>query len=510
MGLKNRPDPTPPDKARASCWRLDVHLLGLIPIYLIALLIAVGSAGVANAEDARSISAGAAALQSGQIGFVLLDPQTNQVLESQASGQSFIPASTVKLLTAWMALKVLGPAYRFETRLTTNGPIVDGTLHGDLCIVGTGDPRLVMDDIRALVANLGSLGIKRVEGRLLVDDGALPLLLRLDPTQPAQSPTNAGVGALSSEFNRVTVGWAQRGKGKGKTVSTWISPEADNLRATVVKPGILPRDAINPMVDSHGGTTFELAADRSTSGALAFPVADPGLQTGALFKTASREAGIQMPEPTRGTLVGGRVLVVHDSPPLSELVTDMLHYSNNQMAELLGLATAQRLAGQPSSLQAAAQVVSEALARDVPVFAGKSAFLANLSGLSARSRLTPLQLASLLEMAARQPEGNAFMAMLAEGGLSGTLRGRLKGPAMAGRVHAKTGTMAYVSALAGYAQTQSGRTLVFAIMCLDAGKRAAYDAAAGDRKPLDGPALRWIENAKAVQDSLVSRWIQAY
>lgn len=466
--------------------------------------------GMAGAADASRPASAAASLPSGQVGFVLLDPQTGQILENEAAERPFIPASTVKLLTAWMALKVLGPDHRFETRLTTNGSIVDGTLHGDLCIVGTGDPKLVMDDIRGMVANLAALGIKRVDGRLLVDDGALPLLLRLDPTQPPQSPSNAGVSALSSEFNRVTVGWAQHGKGKSKSVSTWIAPQADNLRATVVRSAALPKDAINPLVDKDGGTTFQMAADRSTSGALAFPVADPGLQTGALFKTAARETGIQMREPVRGTIAGGRVLVVHQSAPLSELVTDMLHYSNNQMAELLGLATAERLAGPPGSLQAAAQVVSEAAIRDVPGFGGKGAFLANLSGLSARSRLTPMQLASLLKVAARQPEGSAFMAMLAEGGLTGTLRGRLKGAATEGRVHAKTGTMAYVSSLAGYVQTQGGRTLAFAIMCLDAGARAAYDAAAGDRKPLDGPTLRWIEAAKHVQDGLVSRWIQAY
>lgn len=492
----------------------EVHRRIVFPL-LLACLLVTGAAAEAFTPPGEQDIAGLArkyGLDPAQVGVVLLDPATGQAITSYHAEDSFTPASTVKLVTAFMALRVLGPDHRFATKLIAAGRVSGGVLNGDLVIVGGGDPKLTMDDITDMVTRLAQAGVKRVTGRLLVDDASLPVLLRIDPTQPPQSPTNAGISALSSEFNRVTVGWsrAERSK-KARPPVAWIDPASDNLRVEFAPPHKLPPNSIVPLLNADGSTTFQVSAERDTSGALAFPVPDPGLQTGELFKTVARKQGIVLPDPERGTLTTeGLVLVDHASAPLSDLVAGMLHYSNNQMAELLGLATAAKLAGPPGSLQAAAAVVQKDLARIVPAFAARDIFLANLSGLSARTRIEPAALAALLAAIARDPDGQQFIDMMAEAGLSGTMRGRLGQAGTIGRVHAKTGTMAYASSLAGYLDGADGRRLVFTIMTGDRAGRAGYDAMSGDRKPLDGATLGWLDQAKAFQDALVGRWLAGY
>jgi D-alanyl-D-alanine carboxypeptidase len=81
-------------------------------------------------------------LPSPQLGYLLIDSQTQEVLESHLENQLFIPGSTTKIPTTFAALQILGPAYRFKTILATRGQILGTTLQGDLILKGTGDPVL--------------------------------------------------------------------------------------------------------------------------------------------------------------------------------------------------------------------------------------------------------------------------------------------------------------------------------------------------------------------------------
>jgi D-alanyl-D-alanine carboxypeptidase/D-alanyl-D-alanine-endopeptidase (penicillin-binding protein 4) len=136
----------------------------------------------------------------------------------------------------------------------------------------------------------------------------------------------------------------------------------------------------------------------------------------------------------------------------------------------------------------------------------QGAALGNHSGLDGGGRLTPRQLAAIVRYGWVI---DALPALLPGGGWSGTLIRRFDGTGQALRVWAKTGTLNYGSALAGYLFPMTDRPAVFVTMISDVDARAAYDALL----PYPGPAAqaaagRWLGRAQALQDGLVESWLQ--
>jgi D-alanyl-D-alanine carboxypeptidase/D-alanyl-D-alanine-endopeptidase (penicillin-binding protein 4) len=103
----------------------------------------------------------------------------------------------------------------------------------------------------------------------------------------------------------------------------------------------------------------------------------------------------------------------------------------------------------------------QAFARQVGIGEGECS-LVDASGLSVLNLVTPRAMTKLLAFMHQSRNQAAWMALLPVGGEDGTLSRRF--PGTAGRIHAKTGSMTHVSALAGYAETASGETLAFSIL----------------------------------------------
>jgi D-alanyl-D-alanine carboxypeptidase/D-alanyl-D-alanine-endopeptidase (penicillin-binding protein 4) len=188
---------------------------------------------------------------------------------------------------------------------------------------------------------------------------------------------------------------------------------------------------------------------------------------------------------------------------LRYLVRDMLVYSNNMMAEMIGLSAAARLSNDVPSLKAAGALVVRHLAQLMPEVDWRTAALGNHSGLDGTARLTPRQLAAIARYGWRS---DTLPALLPGGGWSGTLSDRFVGPDEALRVWAKTGTMNYGSSLAGFLFPASGRPAVFATMVSDIGARAAYDAT--PRRRGSAAAGKWTARARALQDGLIQGWLK--
>ena len=91
------------------------------------------------------------------------------MLASHNQQLSFNPASVMKLVTTAAALDLLGPDYRWITRVYAQGPIVGDVLNGDLIIQGSGDPRLAHEDLARLLRRLRSLGVREIHGDLVLD-----------------------------------------------------------------------------------------------------------------------------------------------------------------------------------------------------------------------------------------------------------------------------------------------------------------------------------------------------
>jgi D-alanyl-D-alanine carboxypeptidase/D-alanyl-D-alanine-endopeptidase (penicillin-binding protein 4) len=117
--------------------------------------------------------------QHASAGIHIIDLESGEELYSFNSEKLLIPASAMKLVTSAAALKILGPDYRFETKIGYTGKIVDGTLKGDLVIVGGGDPALgseyFMDHyfhphfLHTWSQKIKAAGIQNVEGNLILD-----------------------------------------------------------------------------------------------------------------------------------------------------------------------------------------------------------------------------------------------------------------------------------------------------------------------------------------------------
>jgi D-alanyl-D-alanine carboxypeptidase/D-alanyl-D-alanine-endopeptidase (penicillin-binding protein 4) len=239
---------------------------------------------------------------------------------------------------------------------------------------------------------------------------------------------------------------------------------------------------------------------------ISLPVKDAGLHAGHVFRRLASAQGITLGPPQRGTTPeDAQRLAVHLSAPLRDLVHDMLLYSNNMVAELVGLTAARRLGDDVTDLDSAGALLVSHLSRLMPQADWEGATLGNHSGLDGSARLTARQLAAIVRYGWRD---QALVALLPGGGWSGTLARRFDDADEALRVWAKTGTMNYGSALAGYLFPTTDRPAVFVIMVSDRGAREIYDALPKPDRGAEAAAGGWINRARKLQDDLVDAWLR--
>ncbi len=451
------------------------------------------------AADASAAAAFASPPRGTQVGYLLVDLASGRELAALHPDVPLIPASTTKLATAIVALDALGPEYRFRTELRAAGRIRDGVLKGDLILEGGGDPALDVADLLELAVRLSTAGVREVDGRFLIDDTALPRWPEIAPDQPPEAAYNPGIGALSVAFNRVRVAW----RGDGHAIEAVTLPPLDEARFEAASPDQLPPGGVE-LESRKDGTVVWRVADRGRRRQVSeLPVKDPGLHAGNLFRRLALALDIVVGPPQRGAVPADATLIaVHESAPLRELVHDMLLYSNNMMAETIGLAAAQQLSRSYGAAAAGAQLVRH-LARLMPEVDWRGAVLPNSSGLDGQARLTPRQLAAIVRYGWRT---DALPALLPASGWSGTLAQRFDdGEAL--RVWAKTGAVHYGGALAGYLLPDSQPPAAFVTMVSDLGARAAYDALDRPGRADDATASAWNARARGVLDGLVEGWL---
>lgn len=377
------------------------------------------------------------------------------VVEDVASGRRLIahratapglPASTLKLATAWAALEALGPDHRFVTRLWLTGSLdANGRLDGDLVLEGGSDPLLDIDGLSTLAWALRAAGVRQVAGRFVLDDSAIPRLPLINPDQPVDAGYNAGIGALSLAFNRVE----RRPLPGGGTFTV-------------------------PALRERGPAWSRLPFD----GPATVPVQDAGRHAAWVFRDLATSLGISLGEPERAARpTGARPIAEVASRSLREIVQAMLLYSNNQVAEIVGLVTTGA-----KSLPASAAAVTRAVQAALPATDWDGFVMTNHSGLDPAAYASVDQLLAILALAEAD---HGIIALLPAAGWSGSLESRLRAPDTAIRVWAKTGSLDFASALVGYALPIGGTPRRMALLIVDEAGRQARDAV-----DVPGPALR--------------------
>lgn len=431
----------------------------------------------------------------GSVSFAVMDVRSGHMVETRDPLVRQPPASTAKALTALYALDALGPDHRFTTALRAGGPVTDGVLSGPLILAGGGDPTLNTDGLAELVLRLKAAGIVRIEGGLQIWGAALPVLPEIDEEQPDHVGYNAAVGGLNLNFNRVHFEWTRTGTGYGVTMqarSARHRPPVSLSRMRIVERAG-PVYTYND-VDGHDQWTVARKA-LGTGGARWLPVRRPGLYAGEVCLALLKAQGIDCEGPVgRADAPGGDVLVSRDSPPLRDILQDMLRYSTNVTAEVAGLAATVARGGPfPDDLPASALRMSGWLAEGM---GAGSALLEDHSGLGDDSRISASDMARIM---ARAHAGGALGPLLKPFRLEEDTAGL--------SVIAKTGTLNFVSALAGYCDGVAGSRLAFAIFCSDMDRR---DALTVDQRERPQGGRAWAGRARTLQRRLLARWGALY
>jgi serine-type D-Ala-D-Ala carboxypeptidase/endopeptidase (penicillin-binding protein 4) len=432
----------------------------------------------------------------GTTAFAALDAATGEVIEAHNPDIAMPPASVAKVPTALYALDGLGLEHRFVTRVRArDGAISGGVLRGDLVLEGGGDPVLQTEHLAALAQTLVAQGLRRVEGRFLVDERALPLIPSIDPGQAPQAGYSPAVSGLNLNFNRVHFAWRQ--SGGQPQVSLDARSGTETPPVSVIR--IATADRAMPVYAHTQGTDREswsvARAALTGEGSRWLPVRRPGHYAGDVLRALLAARGCTVPAPVSGQGGSGAVLAEHRSAPMTTLMGEMLRFSTNIVAECAGLSASLRGAGGVRDLAGSGGRMSDWLAR---THQAPGLRFVDHSGLGEASRVTAQGMARLFLSARRT-------TLLSELLRAHPMRDG-QGREMADHpvtVRAKTGTLNFVSGLGGYARTRGGREIVFAIFSADLVRRSRIAEADRDRPP---GGQDWARRARTLQQGLIERW----
>jgi D-alanyl-D-alanine carboxypeptidase/D-alanyl-D-alanine-endopeptidase (penicillin-binding protein 4) len=373
------------------------------------------------------------------------------------------PASTMKVVTTYAALNLLGPAYTWQTEALAGGPVQGDVLQGPLVLRGSGDPQLVVEHLWLLVQRIRQQGIRQIAGDLVLDttvfEGGSYETGTLDGD--AIRPYNVSPHPLLVNYKAVTISFVP--DTEVRRARLVVLPQLAGMRVPASVPlvdgpcgdwkGRLQADFADPMAPVFRGS-FPLACGERLWN---ISVLDHANFVGTAFRTLWEASGGTWSGRVREGAVPpqARRLAVHESAPLAIVVREINKFSNNVMTRQLFLTLGAEATHLPGSPERGARAVRDWYAgHGLPM---PELVQENGSGLSRIERISAASMARVLAHAWAGPLMPELMASLPVPGVDGTMRNR---PAAAGSAHVKTGLLADVRAVAGYVLAASGRRYV--------------------------------------------------
>jgi D-alanyl-D-alanine carboxypeptidase/D-alanyl-D-alanine-endopeptidase (penicillin-binding protein 4) len=428
------------------------------------------------------------------VSIYVRDAGSNEVIIDLSADIPRSPASTIKVLTTFAALDMLGPAYAWKTRAYAGGPLGNGVLRGDLILVGGGDPYMTSERWWNFVQNLREQGVAKISGDVVIDNTffAPGTGSRSDfDAQPFLS-YNVLPDALMVNFQTSRF-----------TVSAIAQRTRPQIVVTPLPANLVLRNELRlgpGRCDGYDrGIRFDTPADDPDTLVVSgvFPAAcgsysitraimtAPDYAYGT-FRTLWTQSGGAIDGAFRvGPLPpAARLVYEHDSLPLSEIIRLVNKYSNNVMARHLLLTLGAEKFGAPATVETGRNAVRAwLLSRGIQM---PGFVLENGSGLSRAERVTARGIGEMLDLAWHSPFMPEFAASLPLSATDGTLRNRFKSAGMHGRIRLKTGRIDDVSGLAGFVNAASGKTYVVVIFINHPG------AHGGPGDAIHAELIRWV------------------
>jgi D-alanyl-D-alanine carboxypeptidase/D-alanyl-D-alanine-endopeptidase (penicillin-binding protein 4) len=429
----------------------------------------------------------APAFAKSKVGVLALESDSGKPLYARGEKAPLNAASNVKIVTSAAALSLLGPEYRWRTTLSVAAAATGlaftagGEVAGDLVLRGGGDPTLSVEDLAAMVADLAALGLHKVHGALVVDDGFFdaatvgPAYDQKKESTASRAPSSAA----SLDFNVVAVTIIP-GAAAGAPARVTIEPASPYfvVSGAVVTAADGPAAPSVETRDDAGTRTRVVVAGRVRLGSeprtFYRRVVHPALFAGHSLRQQLERRGIIVDRPTRvgaGPAQGLRVLSTHESAPLAVVVQDLNKRSNNFMAEQVVRTLGAEIVGRPGTWDKGLEAVARYLA-GIGLKRG-SYQMTNGSGLYDSNHFSAEQITTVLRAASRDFRISAeFLSSLAVAGTDGTIAHRMAGTLAERYVRAKTGTLASVSCLSGFAGSPGHVPLIFSILMNDVASAA--------------------------------------
>jgi D-alanyl-D-alanine carboxypeptidase/D-alanyl-D-alanine-endopeptidase (penicillin-binding protein 4) len=375
------------------------------------------------------------------------------------------PASTMKLVTTYASLELLGPTYQWKTEFYTDGKLDSGILNGNLYLKGGGDPKLNMEKLWLLMRDLRANGVRQITGDLVLDRSYFipPQLPDFnDDGGDDNKPFLVKPDALM--VNLKAMRFIARNDSGHVTVA--VEPpiatiHIDNqVKAT---PGSKCGGDVryNPVAQADGFSVVVSGqlGDGCSSQTYLSLLDHPEYAAGTVRAIWNELGGSIQGRDRQGTVPKTATLLARAfSPDLVEVIRDINKYSNNTMAQqlFLSLGAQYRTDADGDDAKAAQRMIRQWMAKkNIP---SSHLVMENGSGLSRDERVSAREMAMMLQAAWQSPFQAEFMASMPLVGMDGTMRKRLKTTAMAGEGHIKTGTLNTVRAIAGFSRDDNGVT----------------------------------------------------
>lgn len=456
-----------------------------------SVAVVMAMAGAACGQDLQEAVRGLVAskkLGEAKVGICLMDAKSKTVLASVNAGETFIPASNMKLLTSGAAMMVLGPDFAFRTEFVLDGDRLvirgagDPSL-GDPEVLRRSESKMTVDDVvRSLAGALPKANVSTIR-EIVVDDRVFDRQF----VHPSWNPDNlhlaysAQVAGINFHANVLNV--FPRPNPSGGTPLFTTQPSAAWLRvdASRAKTASKGNNSVWLMRERDGSNSFVMRGEvaKASQQPISVTINDPPMWFGQLFATALGEAqvtitgsadtgaglpptAVRLAAPTE-KLDSGRVLAVV-STPIDEVMRRCNVDSENLYAESLMKRMGHAVTHEPGSWNNGATVLRMMLAQELGPDAASTTTIADGSGLSRENRVSPGVLARWLTDIAGKEWADEYVDSLAAPG-RGTLERRFQGMKLVNEVRAKSGYIKGVRSLSGYVtDPASGDRLVFVVL----------------------------------------------